>query len=163
VKFLKAVRLDASDEKLFQLNGAADDGEWCVSGGYAVCNLTAGGCGRVGCSLNEDGSPRSPACANSFVGLASHGRCTIAEVVAIDETSYRQAVELLVRHFIDDLGAPSEADARRVAEEECAYTRELCEGFTAEVWITVRREPTDAGIGEHYQVFERLMLGKHPL
>ena len=163
MKFLKAVRLDASDEKLFQLNGPASDGEWCVSGGYAVCDIASGGCGRVGCSVNEDGSPRSPACANSFVGVASHGRCTIAEVVAIDETSYRQAVELLVRHFIDDLGAPSEADARRVAVEECADTRELCEGFTPEVWITVRREPTDSGIGEHYRVFERLMLGKHQL
>ena len=163
MKFLKAVRLDASDESLFKLSGAASDGEWCVSGGYAVCDIASGGCGRVGCSQNEDGSPRSPACANSFVGVATHGRCTIAEVAEIDEAGYREIVASLTRHFVDDLGAPNESDARRVAEEECAYTRELCEGFTPEVWITVRREPTDEGIGEHYQVFERLMLGKHQL
>jgi hypothetical protein len=163
MKFLKAVRLDASDESLFRVSGAARDGEWCVSGGYAVCDLASGGCGRVGCSTNEDGSPRSPACANSFVGVESHGRCTIAEVAEIDEASLREIVASLTRHFVADLGAPSEADARRVAEEECAYTSELCEGFSPEVWITVRREPTAEGLGERYRVFERLMLGKHTL
>lgn len=163
MKFLKAVRLDESDARLFPLTGAAQDGEWCVSGGYAVCDLAAGGCGRVGCSVNERGEPRAPACASSFVGIDSHGRCTIAEIADIDAATYREQVERLVRHFLDDLGAPNEADARRVAEEECAYTAELAGGFPDAVWITVRREPSEDGVGEHYRVYERLMIGAHKL
>jgi hypothetical protein len=161
MKFLKTVRLDASDQEVFFLTRPAAEGEWCVTGGYAVCDIASGGCSGVGCSKNEAGSPRSLACASSFVGVATHGRCTIAEVVEVDEASYRGIVEPLVRHCVDDLGTPIEADARRVAEEECIDTRELCEGFTPGVWITVRREPTEEDIGEHDQVLEPKMLGQH--
>ena len=34
VKFLKAVRLDASDSLVYSQEGVARDGEWLVSGGY---------------------------------------------------------------------------------------------------------------------------------
>jgi len=36
VKSLKAVRLDAPDSQIYSREGAAQDGEWLVSGGYAV-------------------------------------------------------------------------------------------------------------------------------
>ena len=37
MKFLKAVRLDDSDARILaEEAGAAKDGEWVVSGGYAV-------------------------------------------------------------------------------------------------------------------------------
>jgi hypothetical protein len=38
IKFLKAVRLDASDSLVYSQEGAAREGEWVVSGGYAVCD-----------------------------------------------------------------------------------------------------------------------------
>ena len=38
-KFLRAVRLDDSDDHLFKTHGAAREGEWMVSGGYAVCDF----------------------------------------------------------------------------------------------------------------------------
>jgi hypothetical protein len=38
MKFLRAVRLDASDSFVYSEGGAARDGEWLVSGGYAVCD-----------------------------------------------------------------------------------------------------------------------------
>jgi hypothetical protein len=53
--------------------------------------------------------------------------------------------------------------ARTVAEDEAAYTAELCESFSPEVWITVKRTPGDDGIKEHYSVFKRLMIGGHKL
>ena len=93
MKFLKAARLDASDGLVHSEGGAAQDGEWLVSGGYAVCDPTGS-------------SHRTPKChcLTSFVGVESHGRCTIAEVVEIDATEYLQIIERLTRHF--ELGRP---------------------------------------------------------
>jgi len=154
MKFLKAVRLDASDSHLYATEGAAEDGEWLVSGGYAVCNLDSGQHFRPHCR-----------CDTSFIGLTNLGRCTIAEVVEIDEATYRRHMETLTRHFLNHLGAPSEEAARALAEEEVAYTADLCESFNPEVWITVKRTPKPGGEGfdEHYSVFKRLMIGAHKL
>ena len=154
MKFLKAVRLDASDSRVYAQEGAAEDGEWMVSGGYAVCDLAGGSHLRPNCH-----------CDTSFVSVKTHGRCTLAEVVEIDDTTYREQIEVLTRHFLEDWRAPSEEAARKVAEEEVAYTADLCESFNTEVWITVKRTPKTDGEGfdEHYQVFKRLMIGDHKL
>ena len=152
MKFLKAVRLDDSDARIYAgEGGAAADGEWVVSGGYAVCDLAAGHC-RPHCH-----------CDTTFIGVTSHGRCTLAEVADIDPATLAQLSAQLTQHLIDDLGAPSLAAAQRVAEEECAYTADLAAGFPTDVWITVKREPTPDGVGERYSVFRRLMIGAHKL
>ena len=152
MKFLKAVRLDDSDDRLLaETGGAAQDGEWVVSGGYAVCDLPAGH--RVARCR----------CDTTFVAAGARRRCTIAEVADIDARAYEQVKEALARHFLDDLGAPSPEAARAAAEDECAYTADLAGGFPPEVWITVQREPTDDGVGERYSVFNRLMIGAHKL
>jgi hypothetical protein len=152
MKFLKAVRLDASDPLVYSEEGAAQDGEWLVSGGYAVCDPTGATHRTPNCH-----------CLTSFVGVVSCGRCTIAEVVEMDKSEYQQVIERLVRHFVDDLGAPTLEAAGAVAEEEVAYTAELCDSFSAGVWITVERTPGGDGIREHYSVFKRLMIGGHKL
>jgi hypothetical protein len=152
MKFLKAVRLDESDDRLLaETGGAARDGEWVVSGGYAACNLAAG--------------HRLPRCFcdTTFIAAGGRRRCTIAEVAEIDEAAYGALREALARHFLEDLGAPSLEAARAAAEDECAYTADLAGGFPSEVWITVRREPTEDGVGERYSVFKRLMIGTHKL
>ena len=95
--------------------------------------------------------------------MVSHGRCTIAEIVEIGEVEYHEVIERLVCHFMDDLGAPTLEAARAVAEEEAAYTADLCESFSPEVWITVKRTQGDEGIKEHYSVFKRLMIGGQKL
>lgn len=152
-KFLRAVRLDVSDSNIFAAEGAAEDGDWLVSGGYAVCpELGSGNHRRPGCR-----------CDLSFVALDSQKRCTIAEVVEIDEATYQSHIETLTRHFLEDLGAPSVEVARAAAEDEVAYTADLCESFAPEVWITVKRTPTEEGAQEHYSVFKRLMIGAHKL
>ncbi len=152
MKFLKAVRLDDSDGRIYAAEGgAAEDGEWVVSGGYAVCDLARG-------------HRRAPChCDSTFVAAGSSRRCTIAEVVEIDEQTYAAVREALVRHFLDELGAPSAEAARAAADDECAYTADLAAGFPADVWITVRREPTNEGVGERYSVYQRLMIGAHKL
>ena len=152
MKFLKAVRLDDSDERILAAEGgAAAGGEWVVSGGYAVCDLTHG--------------HRAPQChcESTFVAVASRRRCTIAEVVEIDPATYGQLKDALVHHFVEDLCAPSLEAAISAAEEELSYTADLAAGFPDEVWITVRRETTEEGLGERYSVFKRLMIGAHKL
>jgi len=152
VRFLKAVRLDDSDERILAgEGGAAEAGAWVVSGGYAVCYPARG----------HRGSPCH--CESTFVAVASRRRCTIAEVVEIDPATYERLEEALVRHFMDDLGAPSEESARSVAAEEMSYMADLASGFPEEVWISVKREATEEGVGERYSVFKRLMIGAHKL
>ena len=152
MQFLKAVRLDESDARILaEEGGAAQDGEWVVSGGYAVCDLAQG-----------HRTPRCH-CDTTFIAAASRRRCTIAEVAEIDESMLEQLKEDLARFFLAELGAPSLEAARAAAADECAYTAELAGGFPAEVWITVKREPSVDGVGERYSVFKRLMIGSHKL
>jgi hypothetical protein len=154
MKFLKAVRLDESDAIIYKMEGgAAEDGEWMVSGGYAVCDLATG----------HRSAPCH--CGTSFISVESHGRCTIAEVCHIEPDEYEGIHKELIRHFIEDLGAPSPKAAREAADDECAYTADLAAGFPNDVWISVNREPSAEGdgIGERYSVFKRLMIGAHKM
>ena len=152
MKFLKAVRLDDSDARILAASGgAAEDGEWVVSGGFAACDL-ARGHRSAGCR-----------CDTTFVVPGSARRCTLAEVAEIDEAGYEQVKQALARHLLEVLGAPSPEAAGAAAADECAYTADLAGGFPADVWITVKREPTEDGVGERYSVFKRLMIGSHKL
>jgi hypothetical protein len=150
MKFLKAVRLDDSDARILaEESGAAQDSEWVVSGGYAVCDLAHG-----------HRTPRCH-CDTTFIAASSSSRCTIAEVSEIDAAAFEQLQENLARYFLAELGAPSLEAARAAAADECAHgrTRVRLPGR----WITVRREPSDDGVGERYAVFKRLMIGSHKL
>ena len=152
MKFLKAIRLDDSDARtLAEEAGAAEDGEWVVSGGYAVCDLARG--------------HRTPHCHcdTTFIAAGTRRRCTIAAVADIDEAFYQQVKQSLVRHFLEELGAPTPEAAAEAAADECTYTAELAAGFPDDVWITVKREPSEDGVGERYSVYKRLMIGSHKL
>lgn len=153
-KFLQAVRLDDSDAMLYQREGAADDGEWLTSGGFAVCDIASG----------EHFYP-SCRCDSSFVALATGRRATIAEVVDVTDMEIEELVQTMARYLIERLNAPSREAALRVAGEEIRYTAELCETFSTGVWITVVRTLNDTGdaVTERYRVHERLQVGAHKL
>jgi hypothetical protein len=152
MKFLRAVRLDDSDARILaEEGGAAQDGEWVVSGGYAVCDLAQG-----------HRTPRCH-CDTTFIAVASRRRCTIAEVAEIGHAAFEELKEAMARYFLAELSAPSLEAARAAAADECGYTAELASGFPADVWITVKREPSADGVGERYSVFKRLMIGSHKL
>ncbi|HYC35984.1 MAG TPA: DUF6505 family protein [Usitatibacter sp.] len=150
-KLLRAVRLDDSDDHVFAGCGAARDGEWVVSGGYAVCDF--------------EKAPRcEPAChcESSFVALGARSRCTIAEVVEASDDELEQQVDALAWHFVRAWNAPSYQAARILAEEEVRHTAEVCETLAAEVWITVRRRLGAQGeLEEQYSVYDRLLVGTH--
>lgn len=151
MRFLRAVRLDDSDARVLSEDGAAEDGEWLVSGGCAVCDLARG-----------HRTPRCH-CDSTFVAAGSGRRCTIAEVVEIEASEYERVKALLAQYLVEALGAPSLEAATTAADDECAYTADLASGFPPEVWITVKREPSADGVGERYSVFKRLMIGSHKL
>lgn len=151
-KFLKAVRLDDSDDELYRAGGGAcDAGEWVTSGGFAVCDLARG----YRCE------PRCH-CEASFLSLTRRARCTLAEITEVSEADIEIFKDQLTQHLMFDWKAPDYDTARELAEEEVAYTRELAESFPAEVWITVKRTPgPDGAIDEKYDQYERLLIGAH--
>ena len=146
------MRLDDSDDRVLQdEGGAAAEGEWVVSGGYAACDLARG-----------HRTPRCH-CDSTFLAAGALRRCTIAEVAEMDDAAYQLVKQALARHFLEDLGAPSAEAAEAAAADECAYTADLAGSFPAEAWITVKREATEDGVGERYSVFKRLVIGTHKL
>jgi len=153
-KLLRAVRLDDSDASVFRACGAAADGEWVTTGGFAVCDF--------------DAAPRcDPAChcESSFLALASRARCSIAEVTEVSEADLEQQVDALAWQLVRGWGAPSWEAARALAEDEVRHTAEVCETLAPEVWITVKRrrgDGDDAPLEEQYAVYDRLMIGAHP-
>ncbi|MBK8324434.1 MAG: hypothetical protein IPL06_17370 [Betaproteobacteria bacterium] len=153
-KLLRAVRLDDSDDHLFKTHGAAREGEWVVSGGYAVCDFArAPKC-----------DPRCY-CESSFLALESRRRCSIAEVVEVSDADLEERTDQLAWFLVKGWGAPSWETARSLAEEEIRHTAEVCETLSPEVWITVKRTPQEiAGtVDEQYAVYDRLMIGAHRL
>lgn len=152
-KFLKAVRLDDSDAELYRQTGACDEDEWVTSGGFAVCDLSAGYRCQPRCH-----------CDASFLSLTRRARCSIAEVVDVADADLELFKDQMAQQLLFDWKAPDFDTARAVANEEVDYTAELAAGFPAEVWITVKRSPgADGVIEERYDQFERLMLGAHKL
>ena len=152
-KLLRAVRLDDSDEHVFRGCGAARDGEWVVSGGYAVCQF--------------DTAPRCDPpchCESSFVALASRSRCSIAEVAEASADEVDGQVDALAWYLVRAWNAPSYEAARALAEEELRHTTEVCETLAPDVWITVKRRRGPEGeLQEQYSVYDRLMIGTHTL
>lgn len=153
-KLLRAVRLDDSDDHVFGSCGAAAEGDWVVSGGFAVCEF--------------DAAPRcDPAChcESSFLALGSRRRCSIAEVAEVTEAEMQEQVDALAWHLVKGWGAPSWEAARALAEEEIRHTSEVCETLAPEVWITVKRwrRGGEATLEEQYAVYDRLMIGAHTL
>ncbi len=153
-KFLRAVRLDDSDDHLYRAHGAVRDGEWVVSGGYCACDF----------SRAPRCDPRCH-CESSFLALQGRQRCSIAEVVEVSEADLEAHADALAWFLVKGWGAPSWEAARRIAAEEVRHTAEVCEALAPEVWITVRREPREDGsaIDERYAVYDRLMVGAHRL
>lgn len=153
-KLLRAVRLDDSDDHLFRTHGAAHEGEWVVSGGYAVCDFAhAPKC-----------DPRCY-CESSFLALESRRRCSIAEVANVTDAEAEALTDQLAWFLVKGWGAPSWEAARAVAEEEIRHTADVCETLSPEVWITVKRTPREDGgtVDEQYAVYDRLQIGAHKL
>jgi hypothetical protein len=152
-QFLKAVRLDDSDDELYRSSAACDADEWVCTGGFTVCDLANG----YRCT------PRCY-CDASFLSITRRARVTLAEVVTVTDADLAIFKDQLAQHLLFDWKAPDFDTAYAIAGEEINYTAETAAGFPPEVWITVKRTPgEDGAIDERYDQYARLMIGAHTL
>jgi len=138
VKLLRTIRLDPSDTFVFER--AADPGEWAVSGTFMFAH---------GDPDAFEGKSRA-AFRGGFLGVASLGWSTLAQIVEASEADRAALVEMLGRQLYERLGAPDLAAARAAAEEEVAIAASLCDHPHATL-IAVRRTFEDGAIREAFR------------
>ena len=139
-KFLKTIRFDASDERVFER--AASPGEWAISGAFEFFDLPAELLvGRI-----------KQAFANGFLGLTSFGRSTFASVDDIDAETLNAIQTTLARHFMEHYGAPALEAAQAAAREEIGFIGDLCADSLVNTVFTVRRTlDAEGGIKEEFR------------
>jgi hypothetical protein len=149
VKLLRAIRLDPSDTFVF--DQAAEPGEWAVPGGFVFWNLDPAAL---------EGKVRS-AFRSGFLGVASLGWSTLAQIVEADQGQRRAAIDMLAKQLVLQFGAPSIEDAVAAAEEEFAFAASLC-NHPAGTLIAVHRATEADGIHEAFRTL-RPRNGPKPL
>jgi hypothetical protein len=142
IKFLRTIRFDDSDDRVFDVGAAA--GEWAVSGAFAFAHLAEPDIkGKV-----------KQAFANGFLGLTSFGRATFATVGEATDDDRENIEGDLARHFIDAYGAPDLSTALPTARDEVAFIEELCRDLPLNTVFTVRRVLVDGAVKEEFRRIE---------
>jgi len=148
MRFLRTIRFDASDERIFE--HAAAEGEWAVSGAFAFADVDPAALG---------GKARQ-AFANGFLGTASFGWSTFVAVSEITADELEQLIERLARHFVARYGAPSLAAARPVARAEAEFAASLC-AHKINTVVTVERTLGPDGVVERFRTVTPKERGVH--
>lgn len=141
MRFLRALRLDDSDEAIYPR--AAQAGEWVVPGAFVFTF------GERDPERLEEGE--RAAFRHGFLGVGSFGWSTLAVVVEMPEPERRQVLERLARHFVEHYGAPDMNAAMAVAREEVAFCESLCTPDINTV-LSLQRELADEGVREAFRV-----------
>jgi len=149
MKLLRTLRLDASDEQVFERSAAP--GEWAVTGGFAFMQATP----------ETLSAKRLQAFRNGFLGLGSFGWATLVEVAELDADEYAQAERTLAAHLVDEYGAPNVETALPAASEELAYAASLCDAEPHTVLALTREFDADGGIVESLRVVRRGSGAEH--
>jgi hypothetical protein len=139
-QFLSTVRLDSSDEAVFER--AAGPGEWAVPGSFAFWDLPDE-------ALRE--GKTAQAFRQGFLGLSSFGHSTLVCVSEIDAAQLESLAGDLARHFVERYGAPDLEAALPVAREEIGLAADLCEHEVGTL-LAVEREVVDGEIKERFKV-----------
>ena len=148
MRFPRTIRLDASDEHVFERAAAPE--EWAVSGAFAFAD-TAPEALR---------GKSAQAFARGFLGTRSFGWSTLVAVAEIKPFELEAVIAALAHHFVDRYGAPSIAAARPAAEAEAAFAGSLCE-HKINTLIAVERSFGPDGIVERFRTIEPLKSGSH--
>jgi hypothetical protein len=138
VKLLRTIRLDPSDTFVFER--AAEPGEWAVSGAFMFSGIDP---------ATLEGKQRAEFRAG-LLGVTSFGWSTLAQIVEASEDDRIAATGLLARQLVDQLGAPSLAEAAAAAEEEIAFASSLCT-HPLDTLIAVHRTHQDGEIREAFR------------
>lgn len=143
MKFLRTIRFDTSDDKVFEL--AAPPDEWAVSGAFAFAALAP----------EQVAGKTRQAFANGFLGVGSFGRSTFAMACEMGERELGEVECALARHLVEDYGAPDEAVALPAAREEAAFILDLCKDSLINTVFTVRRRFDEEGqIREEFRTIQ---------
>jgi Family of unknown function (DUF6505) len=139
MKFLKTIRFDASDERVFELAAAPE--EWAVSGAFAFADLAD----------DAIAGKTKQAFANGFLGISSFGRSTFATIAEATPEDLDEVEQRLAAHLVASYGAPGFEAARLVAKEEAEFVVNLCRDARINTVFTVRR--TRAGNDQFKEEF----------
>lgn len=142
-KFLKTVRLDKSDDFVFECS--ADAGEWAVSGSFEF----------VDADPAELSTKRKLAFAQGFLGLGSFGRSTVVSVSTATEADIETATAALAAHLLKCYGAPDMDSARGAATEEIDFVIGLCDSYPVNQLLLVERELRDEAIHEGFRAVDK--------
>jgi len=138
VKLLRTIRLDPSDTFVFER--AAEPGEWAVSGAFSFWSQDAG---------ELEGKTRA-AFRSGFLGVASLGWSTLAQIVEAKTPDREGLVETLADQLVRHFGAPDLWTARKAAEQEVVFVESLCT-HPVNTLIAVRRTCEEGEIREAFR------------
>ena len=141
MRFLRALRLDDSDDEIYPLAAAA--GEWVVPGTFAFTFAER--------DPGQLDSGERAAFRHGFLGLTSFGWSTLAVVVDMPDADRRQVLERLARHFVEQYGAPDMDAALVEARREVEFCESLCTPDINTV-LSVQRDLDDGEVREAYRV-----------
>ena len=148
MRFPRTIRLDASDEHVFERAAAPE--EWAVSGAFAFADTPP----------ETLRGKTAQAFARGFLGTQSFGWSTLVAVAEIKPFELEAVVAALAQHFVERYGAPSLAAARPAAEAEAAFASSLC-AHKLNTLIAVERTFSPDGIVERFRTIEPLKSGSH--
>jgi Family of unknown function (DUF6505) len=141
MRFPRTIRLDASDERVFER--AAGPDEWAVSGAFAFADLDPG----------DLGGKARQAFRSGFLGTRSFGRSTLVAVGEIEREELEAVIDALADHFVERYGAPSLKAARPAARAEAEFAMSLCE-HRINTLLAVERAFGPEGIIERFRVIQ---------
>jgi len=137
--FPRVVRLDDSDERVYETAAAA--GEWAVPGAFAFLEL----------DIDSLTGKTREAFRHGFLGTGSFGWGTLVQVDEISLAQYADVVETLASHFMERYNAPTIEAAREMAQEEVSFAASICE-HPRHTLLAVDRSVGDEGIEENFRV-----------
>jgi hypothetical protein len=147
MKLLRTIRLDPSDTFVFER--PAEAGEWAVSGAFMFADVDP----------SELSGKERAAFRGGFLGVASLGWSTLAQIVEAGEAERSALVDALAKQFMENFGAPDLAAARAAAEEEVAFAASLCD-HPKDTLIAVQRTFEDGAIREAFRTLRPRGTGK---
>ncbi len=142
MKLLRTIRLDKSDTFVFER--AAAPGEWASAGGFMFWD-------RDPAMLA--GKQRA-AFRSGFLGLASFGWSTLAEVAEATPAQVSALKEGLAAYLMREHGAPDEATALAAAADEVAFAAGLAEHPLGTVIALQRSLDDDGAVRERFRTIK---------
>ena len=137
--FPRVVRLDDSDERVYETTAAA--GEWAVPGAFVFLDV----------DFEQANGKTREAFRHAFLGTDSYGWSTLVQVDEITLAEYTAVVERLAQYFVQRYNAPNIDAARQMAQEEATFATSICE-HPRHTLLAVDRAIGDEGIEENFRV-----------